>query len=145
MEFSALDFIRLTITESNAFDWMEKELPHTKSLAEYNKYAESGESILMPWLDVDIITGKVLGHEGRHRALAVYNASNSPSTPLFPIAICLRDRGYPIYYKEDQVPGEYKWVKTYMTHKNVPKVFVGQFVHREVHVDTNKIQDFWGD
>lgn len=141
-----LDFLRLTVPTPNIFDWIRQEEkdPHTKTLVEYNQFAAQGKSIHLPWLDVDMFTGKVVGHEGRHRALAVYVAGGRK----FPVGICLRERGYPVYYKEVRVqPTEedpYPFSKkVFMTKENVPPVFVGQFVHREVPVDSSKMEEFW--
>jgi hypothetical protein len=140
LNINPLDFLRLTTTKPNVFDWIKQEESDTKSLADYNSYAASGKSILMPWLDVDMHTGKVLGHEGRHRAIAVYLANSHK----FPTAICLRDRGYPVYYTQPY-PDPMDLVKKFMTKDDVPKVFTGQFVHREVAVQTDTMKEFWAD
>lgn len=141
LEMPPLDFLRLTVTQPNVFDWIRQEKGHTKSLVEYNKYASSGESVLMPWLDVDISTGKVLGHEGRHRAIAVHVAGGRK----FPVSICLRERGYPIYHRRAEPEVEYSLRKRYMTKEDVPRVFIGQFLHREIDVRTELLHEFWAD
>ena len=133
-----LDFLRLTTTKPNVFDWIQQEKGDTKTVSEYNGFAASGKSILMPWLDVDRHTGKVVGHEGRHRAIAVYVADSRK----FPVAICLRDRGYPIYYTQPY-PDPRDLVKKFMTKEDVPPVFIGQFVHREVAINTETMEAFW--
>ena len=133
-----LDFLRLTISTSNVFDWIRQESSDTKSLADYNEYASSGDSTLMPWLDVDRSTGRVCGHEGRHRAIAVHNAGGTK----FPVGICLRVRGYAVYY---DTPDEDSLRKQFTTKEDVPKVFVGQFNHREIAVNTELMTEFWAD
>lgn len=133
-----IDFLRLTTTKPNVFDWIKQEQSDTKSLAEYNGFTSSGDSIHMPWLDVDRHTGKVVGHEGRHRAIAVYVADSRK----FPVAICLRDRGYPIYYTRPYADTR-SLVKNFLTKEDVPPVFTGQFVHREVAVPTKGVVEFW--
>ncbi len=140
-KFHVLDFLRLTITDSNVFNWLEQEAGHTKELTEYNQFAKEGKSIHMPWLDVDIITGRVVGHEGRHRAASVYMADGR----YIPVSICLRDRGYPVYYREVRRADAYGYEKTFLTHADVPKVLVGQFVHREIHIEPDTMTDFWAD
>lgn len=141
----ALDFLRLTVATPNVFDFIRDEVDHTKTVAQYNEFAATGKSIHMPWLDVDMHTGKVVGHEGRHRAMAVYKETSGHN---FPVGICLRDRGYPAYYKEVKVdPTEedpypfYK--KIFVTKEDIPPVFIGQFVHREIKVDSSKMVEFW--
>lgn len=139
-----LDFLRLTVNTPNVFDFIRQEKDDTKTVEEYNSFAAKGKSIHMPWLDVDMYTGKVVGHEGRHRAMAVYAAGGHK----FPVGICLRERGYPIYYKEIQHPPDDShkhdwWEKVYMTKEKVPPVFIGQFVHREIRVDSTKMVEFW--
>ena len=137
-DFHPLDFLRLTCPEPNVFRWIEQESAgHTKSLDEYNHYASIGKSIHMPWLDVDVHTGKVIGHEGRHRAIAVHLANERKMA----VGICLREKGYPVYYWEDT--SGHPWVKTYVSKINVPPVFVGQFVHREIPVDVSHLNEFW--
>jgi hypothetical protein len=139
IEMNPLDFLRLTVNTPNVFDFIRQEKDHTKSLEDYNQFATSGKSIHMPWLDVDMYTGKVVGHEGRHRAMSVINADGR----VIPVGICLRERGYPVYYKENKVEGEYRWIKRFMSKSEVPPVFIGQFVHREIKVDSTKMVEFW--
>lgn len=143
LEMNPLDFLRLTTTKPNVFDWIKQEQSDTKSLAEYNQYAASGASALMPWLDVDMATGKVIGHEGRHRAIAVYLANSR----AFPVAICLRERGYPVYYQwaESGKPYPEDRKKVYVSQKDVPPVLVGQFIHREVAIKPETLVEFWKD
>lgn len=135
-----LDFLRLSCPYPNIFKWIDEEREHTKPLSQYNEFAAQGKSIHMPWLDVDMHTGKVCGHEGRHRAIAVHLAGD----PQMPVGVCLRDRGYPVYYNEVQSgPNHWDTKKVFVTKEDVPPVFVGQFVHREVPVNHSKMVEFW--
>lgn len=58
----------LTLTTSNA-DELERIKQSCLSTDEYNKFADTGENIHMPMLD--IYGGKVRSHEGRHRAASL--------------------------------------------------------------------------
>lgn len=132
-----VQFLSLTVTDHNVYDWIEKELPHTKTIDEYNSY-----ETLMPWLDVDMHTGKVLGHEGRHRAAACIKSG----VKRLPVAICLRDHGYPVYYSQpfiDDYENPKQLQKVFVTKKDVPRVLVGQFVHRSLLIDPSKMHEFW--
>lgn len=115
-------FLMLTIDAGQSLDtWLEDEREHTRTLEEYNEFARNGKSILMPWLDVDIKTGRVLGHEGRHRAAACIHAT----VREFPVAIRLYEDRYPIYYREDT--SGHTWVKTYLGKDDCPDQFKGQY------------------
>lgn len=132
-----VQFLSLTVTDHNVFDWIEKELPHTKTVDDYNSYDTQ-----MPWLDVDVHTGKVVGHEGRHRAAACVKSK----VKRLPVAICLRENGYPVYYRQPYIddrqnPKQLK--KVFVTKSDVPKVLIGQFVHRSLLIDTNHMHEFW--
>ena len=128
-----VQFLSLTVTDHNVYDWIKKELPHTKTVDDYNSY-----ETLMPWLDVDMHTGKVVGHEGRHRAAACIKSGSK----RLPVAICLRDHGYPVYYTTP-FEGDKSLVKVYVSKKDVPRVLVGQFVHRSLLIDTAHLHEFW--
>ena len=132
-----VQFLSLAVTDHNVYNWIEKEIPHTKSLDEYNSYKTQ-----MPWLDVDMETGKVVGHEGRHRAAACIKDKCN----RLPVAIILRDRGYSHYYSEpfiDDYDNPKRFKKKFVTKDDVPKVFVGQFVHRSVLIDPSHLHEFW--
>ena len=71
------DFLKLTTPT----DTDVAEIAHeARSLDEYNSFARRGETIIPPFLDVDRKSGKVCGHEGRHRAAALQR--DEPGTPL---------------------------------------------------------------
>lgn len=94
---SPRDFIRLTTRNDEAFDSIVKntkvELDQYKSGDnEYHK----ADSYFMPFLNVSM-TGKVLGHEGRHRAAMVMKAGGDK----FPCTIHL--------YTPDEYVLVYSW------------------------------------
>ena len=135
--FDPVQFLSLTVTNHNVYEWIEQELPHTKTVEDYNSY-----ETLMPWLDVDVKTGKVVGHEGRHRAAACVKSKVN----RLPVALCLRDHGHPLYYRqpfinENNNPKQLQ--KVFVTKEDVPKVLVGQFVHRSLLIHPEKMQEFW--
>ncbi len=137
-----LDFLRLTTQTTNVLDWIEQEVASTQNLFKYNKYAALGKSVQMPWLDLDRFIGKVCGHEGRHRAAAVYKAGGRK----LPVGLCLRERGYAVYYDTPADPtDEYSLRKQFVTKEDVPKVLLGQFNNREVAIDTGSLTEFWAD
>lgn len=132
-----VQFLSLTVTDHNVYDWIEQELPHTKTVDDYNSY-----ETLMPWLDVDMHTGKVVGHEGRHRAAACIKSG----AKRIPVSICLRDHGHACYYTEpniDDRDSPKRFAKKFVTKADVPRVLVGQFVHRSLLIDISHIHEFW--
>lgn len=119
------DFLSLT-TDKLVNEWVKQEQDETRTVEEYNEFAQAGKSILPPFLDIDRKTGKVVGHEGRHRAAALLNSHGD----RFMVAITLRDNGYPVYYEYpfEDGPDRSKWlIKRYLTTEDVPPVFHGQF------------------
>lgn len=130
MYFDPVQFLSLTVTDHNVYDWIKKEIPDTKTVEDYNSY-----DIHMPWLDIDMHTGKVVGHEGRHRAAACIKSK----VKRVPVALCLRDHGHPVYYEENHATN----TKTFVSKKDIPKVLVGQFVHRSLLIDTSTVHEFW--
>lgn len=69
IEMSPLDFLRLT-TPNKAY--IDQILNDSKSLEFYN--SSKAKSYVHPFLNFDRKTGKIEGHEGRHRAAAVHKA-----------------------------------------------------------------------
>jgi hypothetical protein len=63
VEMSAASFLMLTTSSTSTLKDIRN---NSKTTDEYNDYANSGENIIMPMLE--ITGGKVTGHEGRHRA-----------------------------------------------------------------------------
>lgn len=64
-------FLRLTTT-NDAHAQMIAE--SAARLDAYNAWSAQGETLIAPYLEVDMKTGKVVGHEGRHRAAALLAA-----------------------------------------------------------------------
>lgn len=106
-----------------------------RPLAFYNELSEKGRIIIPPYLSVDIATGKVQGHEGRHRAGALLRAD--PTATMW-IAIILKEDGIDRYYRSAK-----DWTKTYLTTANIPKKFTGEFMSTEVPVDKEPHIDLW--
>lgn len=63
VNMSARDFLLLTTTNDES---LQNIIEDSKTVDEYNAFANSGDNIIMPFLNVE--RGKVTGHEGRHRA-----------------------------------------------------------------------------
>jgi len=65
--------------------WIKEESDpeYTKTVDEYNQYVRMGSSQQLPWLDVEFKTGKVIGHDGRHRAISALNCGSIK----FPVAL----------------------------------------------------------
>lgn len=64
------DFLRLT-TGTADMAWIEQS---AKDLDDYNRWSREGEILVPPFLRIRVgyrIGGKVVSHEGRHRALAL--------------------------------------------------------------------------
>lgn len=143
---SPMDFLKLS-TPGNTSTWISEEKSYTKTLDEYNGFAKEGTSILPPWLDIAMDTGKVLGHEGRHRAMAVMNAGGTK----FPVFIVLKEGSegshsyWSVYYKESR-PDDGRWVKRYLGKKDIPLVWTGQFNSaNKVKVDLSTFEGFYGE
>lgn len=98
-------------------------------LDDYNRFAEEGEANVPPFLRVDMETGKVRSHEGRHRAGALVR--EDPDALMW-VAIEVLEDGYAVYYEED--PKTYQKTR-YLDETDVPAVFLGQFRPTEVEVD----------
>lgn len=62
------DFLRVTTQNAEDIDHITKTC---QTLDQYNRWAEEGKSILMPFLHINTETQQITGHEGRHRAAAL--------------------------------------------------------------------------
>jgi len=62
------DFLMLTTTDDLSVGQIRQ---NCKTLDDYNRFADEGESILMPFLNINGDTGQVKSHEGRHRSAAL--------------------------------------------------------------------------
>lgn len=122
LQMDPYDFLRLTISTS-VERWIEEET--IVDLESYNDAARSGRIMIMPFLDVDMDSGKVQGHEGRHRAASLILAGGK----VLDVAIYLRKNGHKFYYSQpygDDYNHPKTYWKKYVSTSDVPKVFVGQ-------------------
>lgn len=125
----------LLLTTPNAAKFRLDEAPSVPSLDQYNKWTHEKED-MMPYLDMDMRTGKVMQHEGRHRALACMVAH----VKLMPVAIFLRKSGGLQYYYWDPESGR----KRYNTLADMPMELHGQFAPTRIEVkDGWKQESFW--
>ena len=90
------DFLKATTPDQESYDYI---ISQAQSTVQYNRYAKRGENILMPFLVVDLINGKITGHEGRHRAASLINKGGKK----IPVAIRMlpgknEERKYPDVY-----------------------------------------------
>jgi hypothetical protein len=126
---SPMDFLGLTLPFSSApqiEQWIEEEKPFYlrkfgdwADVTKYNQLLREGKINYMPFLTVDEDTGKVVGHEGRHRAAAIIEAGGD----RMPVAIRLRDKvGNLHYYDSDPV----SFRKTFLGLDNIPAVIKGE-------------------
>ena len=122
-----LQFLMLSTSMPPA-QWIEKELKEIYPVEQYNAWQKDGNSVHMPWLEVTKDgpkKGKIVGHEGRHRAAAMIRAGWR-SENCMPVAIMLMEEGkWPVYYDE-QVDG-YKRTKRMLGVDEVPTTFIGQY------------------
>lgn len=66
------DFLKLTTSNDDHYNEIKGA---ARSLSDYNKYAREGSNVNAPHLGMDH-RGKVVSHEGRHRAAALVNAGH---------------------------------------------------------------------
>jgi len=109
-----IDFLTLTTTNNTNLNNIHQDC---KKLEEYNRWAEEGESILMPFLYVDGGTGAITGHEGRHRAGALICAK----VKEMPVSIRIRPTD-----EHDKKYGHFK--STYdMKFEDLPEYIHGEY------------------
>lgn len=109
-----MGFLDLT-TDRSSTQWAgeERKAGLIHSVQQYNTWAQNGSNTVMPFLYVDQATGKVIGHEGRHRAVALLDEHISEMT----VALFLKFQGYS-YYKRDG---------RYLDATDVPELWIGEF------------------
>lgn len=142
LEMEAYDFLNLTVKETVP-TWIDNEAGDIHSVKQYNEWAKAGEIQVMPFLDVDRKTGKVVSHEGRHRAAALYKAS---AMSTMRVAIALRTNGYLDYYDEPNIddydnPARFK--KVFLSTNDLPNSFIGQFKPSKVFVYKPDFKPFY--
>lgn len=132
------EFLSLTV-DRDVDVWLEKEKNNTYSLEQYNEWARTGKNIVMPFLDVKRHEGKVIEHEGRHRAAACINAH----VDLMPVAITLVDDKTlgKIYYEYVEPREDFK--KRYLNANDLPPSFKGQFRPAKVAVHLRHFEEFY--
>lgn len=135
------EFLELT-TSGSVDSWVAGE-PNF-SVAEYNKFSKAGKT-LMPFLDVELESGKVRQHEGRHRAAALLAEGETSMD----VAITLLNKNLnPIYYTEpygDDLNHPKRFVKKYLSTWDLPLAFLGQFKHYRHSVMTRSFKPFYPD
>lgn len=128
LQMDAYQFLRLTIDSSTVTTWMDEEIETTKSLDQYNAWGQDGTIRVMPFLNIDMRTGKVLGHEGRHRAASILNSGGK----FIPVAIFLKKDYYTVNRIDGRPLGE----------EDIPKTLIGEFRPSAVQIDHYKFQPF---
>ena len=139
VEMPAVDFIRLTTSGKNEIDQIMKS---AKTVDQYNRWSRMGDepeyeaqvnqgktytdrdyehgSIVHPFLNIRISKdgkyGKVVGHEGRHRAAASIHAGQ----PNVQVAICLKPG-------ENTLPDIHFGVEYHLTSEHLPRLILGQY------------------
>jgi len=71
VDMAPIDFLRLTTLDE---DHIRKVQSEAHDLAKYEKHMESGKCEVHPFLRIDVKSGQVVGHDGRHRAAAILSA-----------------------------------------------------------------------
>ncbi len=128
------DFLMLTTQNADE----RKEIMRTaQHIEQYNQYAKNRESIHLPWLDVSLDgklnkkrfkVGRIIGHEGRHRAAALIKAGLSTMVVL----LVARQQGYPEYKKASKPGG---WRDTFLEASDFPETVYGQFNNKPVKLN----------
>jgi hypothetical protein len=103
----AQDFLALTTYAHHRAEGLVNFKRRALPLDEYNRYSREGETIIMPNLLIDRTTGRVRGHEGRHRAIALIAAEGPEAT--LPVALRVTESEWP------------------PVARSIPKVLRGQF------------------
>ena len=115
------DFIALTVS-TGVREFCDAERADTRTLDEYNTWALAGKIRIPPFLSVDIATGKVLGHEGRHRAAALMAAGGRTMR----VAIRLWRNGY-VVNRLSGITDSFDDYHTFLGVEHLPTVLIGQF------------------
>lgn len=132
------DFLTL-IVQHSVDAWIAEQVADKEvhTVAFYNEHAD-----MLPYLEVDRKTGKVLGHEGRHRSAACL----LEKVAAMPVAIFLREGRHTDYYDEpwiDELDSPHRFKKVFLGRKDVPKTLHGQFAATQVKIDPAQLHEFW--
>ena len=128
MKMDPYDFLKLTTDSSSVGQWIKEEHETTKPLDQYNEWATDGTIRVMPFLNINMQTGKVMGHEGRHRAAALMAVHGQE---MWVCVFLKKD-----WYTVDKVDG--KW----LTEADIPNVLIGEFKISMVKTDTKGFKRF---
>lgn len=120
------DFLDLT-TAPGKHPTKQELLKEALPLAEYNEFAIKGQNILPPWLDIETEKapiGKVIGHEGRHRAAACVVAG----IDTMPVFLIKREYGVGIW-KVKKFPDDLKreYEMRFVEARDFPEYAIGQY------------------
>jgi hypothetical protein len=113
------DFLKLTTSNHKEVGELCAE---ALDLSLYNAFGASGETQVMPMLQIEHSTGKVKGHEGRHRACALINDGKN----VIHVAL---------YFLDD----EYYKIRSPET---IPTMIHGEFGRGSLFLSPSKIQVF---
>lgn len=127
------DFLSLTTSSRTV---AESIIAEAKWLDDYNRYAKEGSNILPPFLKVSMDTGKIEGHEGRHRAAAL--CREMAGSEMWVAIIVTNKDGKALYYIEE---GPWPFKKTYLGVESLPEELTGEF-RDDVVVKLDKSK-FW--
>lgn len=139
LNMRADDFLYLTTPNEKAIEQISKE---AKTRREYVAWALRGETIIPPLLKLFAKTGKVTGHEGRHRAAAILNEKKDATMW---VAIIITDEDYGAMYYYETSPEGKPWsrAKHYYGYKDVPEILEGQFSKVRVKVKPARHIPLW--
>jgi len=124
------DFIRLTTTSDKEFNEIFKNNSDYNFVDKFDK-----DEYQMPFLEVILDSGKIIGHEGRHRAAIIAEHGGTH----FPVMVYFYDtkyhlKGHPKYSDYDNHP----WTNAAFEIEDMPEVLIGQF-NSNIVVPTNKM------
>lgn len=112
------DFLNLTTQDKSE---MDRIMSDAKDLDFYNEKTQSGNIIQPPHLEFDHATGKIEGHEGRHRAAALLRAGKDKMTvAMYPTRGGYKRRGW--------------------NHNEMPSQLVGQFSDHTISFNPQSIK-----
>lgn len=139
-----IDVLGLTTVDDEHVKEVITERPDRKGtklgIEDYNRFSEEGNILVPPFLRVDMQTGKVEAHEGRHRAGALYR--EDPDALMWVAIEVLDPSGHAVYYEEPPydpaLPLPFHR-RRYLDGRDVPTVFVSQYRALQVEVDPSTI------